>query len=352
MEKVGGQQGMTRYQGQRLGENDRIGIPWQHLPNFRSHVAIQDRVEKRLIFKTWGGIGDQICAEPTLRYVLEHFKGVEISLSSEAPDLFKHLHHKFKKVFDTNEEVPNYKRYLSFETIAPPGETNLVWQFFSHLLVNCVDFPALCSIRSQLPIKDRNIILTGDPPKNLTDQAFVRDGVLVHPGKHWQSKTFPKGFWDRVLAGLMTRGITPVLIGADADDNRGTVDVDVKGCIDLRNKLSLRESIWACQNSKVLLTNDSAPLHMAASGKAWIGYIATCKHPDMITHYRLNEYLCPEFQWREVNFGKGGVWEYINNCPNQPETVEVEFVEPKLLESWLPEPSEMAAWAAEKVSGK
>lgn len=335
----------------KIDPNRRVAIPMTHIPIFRTQLAINAGTEKKLLFKTWGGIGDQICTEPTLRYALEAFKGCEISLASEAPEMFKHLHHKFKRVFDLRDESPNWNKYFVFETITSPDESNLVWQFFSHMLVNCVDFPSLCALRSQLPVKDKHIVLSGDPPRNLSDHKIIKNGVLVHAGKHWQSKTFPKGFWNRVLASLRARSITPVLIGANADDNRGTVDVNAEGCLDLRNKLSLRESIWACQQAKVLLTNDSAPLHMAASGKAWVGYIATCKHPDMITHWRINDFLCPEFQWREVNFGKGGVWDVIDYCPNKEQKVEAEFVDPKLLESWLPEPSDMAAWAAEKVQG-
>lgn len=326
---------------EKLDPNRRVAIPMSHLPIFRTQLAIQNGVEKRLLFKTWGGIGDQICAEPTLRYALKMFKDCEIFLASEAPELFSHLN--FKRVFDLKEEIPNYQRYFVFDTITPPDESNMVWQFFSHMLTNCVDFPSLCSLRLQLPVSEKEIQLNGKRPSNL-DLSEVIDGVIVHPGRHWQSKTFPKEFWDRVLYGLRCRGIVPVIIGANADDNRGTVDVDTTGCVDLRNKLSLVESVWCLQRCQVLLTNDSSPLHMAASGDAWIGYVATCKHPDMITHWRNGQW-----QYREHNFGKGGIWDVIDFCPNKAQKVEAEFVPPELLLSWLPDPAEMADWAAHKV---
>ncbi len=325
---------------EKLDPTGKVQIPLNFIPIFRTRVAIDRGVEKNLIFRTWGGIGDQICAEPTLRYALKMFKDCNVSLASEMPELFKHL--KFKRVFDLKEELPNYNKYLTFETITSPDNSNLVWQFFSHMLTNCVDFPALCALRSQLPVADREIQLEGTAPLAITQIAVV-NGVLVHPGKHWQSKTFPKLFWDRVLAGLIARGITPVIIGANADDNRGTVDVETKGCLDLRNCLSISESIWACQQAKVLLTNDSAPLHMAASGPAHIGFIATCKHPDFITHWRMGQW-----QWREKNFGKGGIWDVISYCPNAQQNIEAESVPPELLASWLPDPEEMVQWAHEK----
>jgi hypothetical protein len=321
---------------------DRVTIPMMMHPLFRVEYAIQNGVEKNLLFRTWGGIGDQICAEPTLRYALKMFKGCNISLASEAPEMFSHL--KFDRVYNLKQETPDYDKYLLFDTITPPDDSNMVWLFFSHMLTNCVDFPSLCALRLQLPVADKEIILSGIEPASLAAETKrkLHGNIFIHPGRHWQSKTFPKTFWDRVIIGLKSRGVTPVIIGADADDNRGTVDVDASGCIDLRGKLSLCESIWALQGASVLLTNDSAPLHMAASGNSHIGFVATCKHPDLITHWRHGKW-----QWREKNFGKGGIWDHVDFCPNKGEKVEAEFVDPALLESWLPNPFEMASWAVD-----
>lgn len=325
-----------------------VTIPVTHLPIFRTQIAIEAGVERRLLFRTWGGIGDQICAEPTLRYALRTFKDCEFHLASELPEMFGHL--KWKRVYDLREVTPNWSQFFVFDTITPPDDSNLVWQFFSHMLTNCVDFPSLCALRLQLPVADRVIQLEPAPIKDKGLRNEVRGGIFVHPGKHWQSKTFPKGFWDRVLAGLKARGIRPIIIGANADDNRGTVDVETAGCLDLRDKLSIEESTWAMKHAKVLLTNDSSPLHMAACGDAWIGFVATCKHPDMITHWRKpsrqGDFGEPIWQWREKNFGKGGIWDVIDFCPNKTQQVEAEFVPPELLESWLPNPTDMAEWAA------
>lgn len=322
----------------RIDPDARVAVPVTHLPIFRSTIAIQAGVQRNLLLRTWGGLGDQICAEPTLRFALKHFKECDISLASECPELFAHL--EFKRVFDLRDVKPNYAKYFLFDTITPPTASNMVWQFFSHLLTNCVDFASLCALRMQLPVSDREIKLVGDKLGDVVAQ-LVQNAVLVHPGRHWASKTFPKKFWDGVLKFLIMRGITPVIIGANTDDNRGTVDVDTDGCVDLRNQLTVMQSIGACQMAKVLLTNDSAPLHMAASGDAWIGYVATCKHPDYITHWRKGQ-----FQWREVNFGKGGCWDLDNYLPDRPGEISVEAVPEDLLMSWLPDPDEMAAWAA------
>src|ERR1019366_5734773 len=173
-------------------------------------------------------------------------------------------------------------------------------------------------------------------------------GIYIHAGKHWPSKTFPVEFWQAVIDEIVACGVQPILVGADTDDNRGTVQVDPQHCLDLRNRTTLAETVWLMQRAKVLLTNDSAPLHFAASedpvdrinsGHAWIGYIATCKHPDMITHWRKGVW-----QYREVNHGKGGFWDIVNHCPNKNEKIEADKVDLDTLKSWLPAPIEFARW--------
>lgn len=336
---------------ENLTARDMVQIPAMFLPSFRSMVAVQNKVEKNILFRTWGGIGDQICAEPTLRYALKIFKDCKVSLASEAPELFSHL--KFHEVIDLKKVRPIYDNYLTFETITPPDDSNLVWQFFSHLLTNCVDFPSLCALRMQLPITEKNIIL---PDCGYKPDFSLEDTVVIHAGKHWATKTFPKDWWDAVITDIIEQGKTPILIGANSDDNRGTVDVDATSCIDLRNKLSLLETISLLKQSKVLLTNDSSPLHMAVDSDCWIGYVATCKHPDMITHWRkprafdFSDPTENQWGWRMVNFGKGGIWDIVDMTPNTDKKVEVEFIEEDILRSWLPDPQKFAEWAVEKCS--
>lgn len=319
-----------------MNKFDHIRIPAVMIPSARTQIAVDSGVEKNLIFVTWGGLGDQICAEPTLRYALKTFKGCDISLASEHPELFQHL--RFKEVFDLKKVTPNYDNYLRFDTIVPPNDSNLVWQFFSHMTTNCVDFPSMCAFRSQLPVADKELHIEPSRPKNNID--IPENSVFIHAGRHWQSKTFPKNFWDEVLKELLLRNKVPVLIGADTDDNRGTVDVETKGCLDLRNELSVNDSIYYLQKAKVLLTNDSAPLHMAASGHAHIGFVATCKHPDYISHWRNGIW-----SYHMQNFGKGGIWDILDYCPNKEQEVSVENVGNHLLD-WLPDPKEFARWGA------
>src|SRR3990172_9086530 len=135
---------------------DQVVVPGHMIPAFRTFKALEKGIEKNLLITTWGGIGDQVCAEPTLRYALEQFGAyVDISLASHVTDVFRHL--KFKRVFNLEQEAPIYDNYLTFQTIC--DQKDLAWSFLNHCLINCVDFPSLSAFRCTLPIKSKELKL-------------------------------------------------------------------------------------------------------------------------------------------------------------------------------------------------
>lgn len=318
-------------------------IPALAIPGYRQRLACKYKIEKNIMLHTWGGLGDQVCAEPTIRHAVNNFVDCKISLAAQNPCLYTHI--KFEKVFNLQEHQPHWNQYYPITLITPPD--NIMWQFFSHGTTNCVDFSSLCALRSQLPVADREVQLPdcADKTPGMNDILVCPNKyVIIHAGKHWPSKTFPKDWWDAVLAAIIAAGKTPVLIGADCDDNRGTVNVETTHCLDLRNKLSIAQSVHILKYCIVLLTNDSAPLHMAAAGDAWIGFMATCKHPDYITHWRQNQW-----GWRMKNFASAGVYSSLTLCPNTPDRTKLDEVEENELRSWLPNPHDLANWAVNKL---
>ena len=317
-----------------MNSKDQVILPGMMIPSFRVARAVKNGVADKILIKTWGGLGDQVCSEPTLRHAFKVFKNQQISLASEQPDLFTHL--PFHEVFDLKKVRPVEDNYMVLNTIVPPSD--LLWEFFSHCVTNCVDFASMCALRGQLPIADREIKLVGEAPEWKND--IPPTCIVIHAGKHWPSKTFPKCWWDDVIARIREKDYVPVLIGKETDDNRSTVDVDPTGCIDLRNKTDLKSLIWLLQNVKALVTNDSSPLHIAASGNAQIAFIASCKHWDYISHWRNGIW-----SWRMKNLGLDGLWNYLDQSPVQNKDVTVEFLPEGLMEKILPPPSEVANYA-------
>lgn len=327
-----------------LDPTGKVNLDAMLVPSFRIVLAVERGVERNILIKSCGGLGDLICSEPAIRFAFKHFHKENISLYTLHPTLYRHL--PFKKIYDeSNNEHPNYDNYFAFNTLMEAD--CLASEFMYHLTTNAVDYASISMWRSQLLVKDKVPYL--EPSDE--DKAAVADvgnPIVIHPGSGWQSKTFPKDWWDIIIASLREAGESPVIIGSNSILNHGTVDVETFGCLDLRNKLTTMQSVALLQKCKLVLTNDSAPLHMAATGNAWIGYVATAKHPDYIEHWRGPT---PTFGWRMQNLGHGGVWDTMDMCPNHKNPINIDVVDPVLLQSWLPDPESVAEWAVEKIHG-
>jgi len=108
----------------------------------------------------------------------------------------------------------------------------------------------------------------------------------VHPGRSWQSKTFPVWYWQEIINGLIEKGIPVALIGKEVDKDFGHVKVDGSKCLDLRDKLSLAQLIDVIAEAPVLISNDSSPIHIAGAFDNWIGLLTSCKEPHHILPFR------------------------------------------------------------------
>nr|BFD67477.1 hypothetical protein HAGR004_24990 [Bdellovibrio sp. HAGR004] len=320
----------------------QVLIPGPMIPSWNLEMAKLKGVTGKVLLVTWGGLGDQVCAEPAIRWALKNFPNKKIYLASECPELFSHL--KFEGVFDLRKERIDPSDFMAFYSIVPTE--HLAWDFYSHCLTQAVDYCSICMFKKQLPIRDREIILTAEKPHTDWADSLEKDPkkyVAIHAGKHWPSKTFPKVWWDSVLKTISEKGLIPILVGKDgkmlSTDGTGTVDVNPEGCIDLRNQTNLKELVWLLQNCKVLISNDSSPIHIAASGSAHIGFIASCKHPDYITHWRNGSW-----GWRTKNLGHDGIWNYTDHFPAQDEEVKVDVLPDGLMEKILPTPSEVLSF--------
>lgn len=251
--------------------------------------------KRNVLIDVTGGIGDQVCAEPAIRFLKEKiYPDDNVIIKSHWPELFSHLkidaykHTEFRPQMDTP--------YFNVRSLPEP-ET-LMWSCVSNLLSHTVDFASMALLKRILPNNNKQIKLPPvkkDEVQDLKKKLAVgtdnlKDLVLVHPGRHWPSKTFPSSWWQSVIEDL-AQDLSVCLIGKE-DDTRGTVDVNIdqhkigEPVIDTRDKLTLRELIVLISQAKILVSNDSAPIHIAGAFNNFIILIPTCKHPDHLLPYR------------------------------------------------------------------
>lgn len=329
--------------GQPLDEKGTMVMPAMEIPSFRTYLA-KDRGHKDdILLFLRGGLGDVVCALPSVMYALAVFRRcsphVRISVATEFPELFKHL--PLKRIYDLNVQEPKWNKYFVFRSFADPDE--FVNEFMMPLGMNIVDYISIKMFRVQLPHYRKNIMLPiGDFQIALPEvQARLPSTVVIHPGRTWQSRTIPVDYWNQIIDAVHSLGRQIILIGG-GDSERGTVNVDSSKCIDLREKLDLLSTVSLLDKCEKLLTNESAPMHLAAATKIQIGFFATVKHESNLLHWRNINKNRPDmpiensFGFFMENLATGGLWQELDWCPNNMEKVTVNEVGDEKLRSYLP----------------
>lgn len=332
----------------KLIPGNRTEIDSMELPDFRFLLAQQDKTLKNVLIRSPYALGDCICSVPAVTYARKHFAGCEISIVTPFPEVFQHI--PLKKVYKIGKDKPDWPKYFVLE--AYHSADALQSSFVHNFNMAIDDYIAVSFFKGMIPTADRPIVLC---PSEMEKKSIPPQEVVIHAGKHWMSKTFPKKWWDLVIHHLLAAGVKPALIGAKIDDGkRGYVEVDATHCLDLRDKLTIMQSVAVLQQAKVVLTNDSAPYHMAASGRAHIGVFSTVRHIDFIGHWRWNEYegttTPSKVEWNHKieNLAKGCMWQNSDVTPTR-NGGKYDVIDYNTLMSWLPAPQEVCEWTLAKL---
>jgi len=244
--------------------------------------------KRSVVISVSGGMGDQLCSEPVIRYARKKV------FKPETSDLTVVTHHK--RLFEHIEDIEllDYDEYKGKPdatlVLYTNPEDSLSFHHLSHVLFHPTDFAAMSTIRQTLSNEDKTIKLSVREDdlseiRGIYDIDYT-DTVAVHCGRWWPSKTFPREWWQEVVDGIAERAKV-VLIGKTIDDEQGYVEVDCPANgYDLRDLTSLGGLIAVISQARVTLTNDSCPVHIAGAFDNRLVVIPTCKQPDHILPFR------------------------------------------------------------------
>jgi hypothetical protein len=297
------------------------------------------KYQKHILIDVQGGLGDQINCEPTIRFMMEHiYPEDDVIVKTHFPEVFQHIKNIevfLHEDFEWTDDTPYYK------VISLPGPETLMWSCVSNLLCHTVDYCSMSILHRTLPVKDKTPMLTYNEKdieslyETIKIDVDLKEFVLVHPGKHWESKSFPIEWWQEVVDGLHKEGLKVCIIGKD-EYTRGVLDVELReGMIDLRNKTSLTELFALISQAKVVISNDSAPIHIAGAFDNYIILIPSCKHEDHLLPWRQGNqyYKSAALYKREM------VYDFISapTTINPPEELNGQYLPPgKTWSDYLP----------------
>jgi len=235
-----------------------------------------------------GGCGDQLCSSPVLEFIRKCYpkETTDIYCFTHWKRLFKHLENDF--IFSDIEGIIPQDTSIYFMETSPKVE-QMIWRFISHPLVHPVDYISLSCLRRTIPDAEKSIHLEVYPEdlEEIKDIPIGDRTILVHPGRGWKSKTMSAEYWLNIINLLKNDGFNPIIIGKHIGEDQGYVEFPApEGVVDLRDMISLGGLIALISKAPFLISNDSAPIHIAGAFDNWIFLLASCKNPDHIFPYR------------------------------------------------------------------
>jgi hypothetical protein len=296
--------------------------------------------KREVIIEVSAGMGDQICTEPVIRYIKDtEFKNDNITVLTHHPRLFRHI--EGVKVLDYNEFNGVDTNPLQLKSC--PSDQDSPHKL-SHIYFHPTDFSSMSIIKKTIPNIHKTIKLeatlegVSEIMDIVGDPEILENMILIHPGKWWESKTFPEEWWQEIIDGLDKEGFTVGLIGKTLSGKQGFVDVECpENGIDFRDLTTLDGMLTLIEKCPVLLTNDSSPIHIGGAFDNWIVTLATAKLDDHILPYRKGTQY-----YKTVNLCKGLLIDELNLSwlDEKPDTI-ADIPKGKKIEDYLPEPSDV-----------
>ena len=318
-------------------DRDVIQLPVHLLPSYRNKEAMERGKTKRWLFGAYGGLGDVVCCEPTVRYMLQKFPAADLTVLTEYPEVFSHLK---VKTLGFSSEI-DLREYRFFESGLKEG---LLWEFVQPGAIPTVDLISISALQRPLPPGDRQIVLSKSKSDHPLFKDFLRSPqrfIFLHPGRTWPSRTIPETWW-KPFAEKLSETWVPIVIGRNSSDGEnGVLDFSLPDrAIDLRNdpEFQLKDLISFLSHADKVFTNDSAPLHIAAGDGARIGFISSARPGWHLMHYRAGK-----LGWNQWDFAQTCLQDELDWNPLNPFALNYDQVpDDQFWSRVLPDPEQLA----------
>lgn len=177
--------------------------------------------QRKLCITAGGGLGDQVCAEPVLRYMKETwYRDDDIAVMTQFPALFRHLP---VTVYDRPVQFPEVRATVSTHPVPGP-DGDPFDRVVNFNRIHPLDYIAIRLLRRTLPNSYKQIQLHPGVAARARVQRLLSEVpgsdaisrmVLLHAGRAWPSKTLPASCWQAYIDLLKAASSLPVLIGQE-----------------------------------------------------------------------------------------------------------------------------------------
>ena len=113
-------------------------------------------------------------------------------------------------------------------------------------------------------------LATSDADREWCEHLELHQYAVLAPTSRWESKQWPITRFVEVAKHLLERGLHVVVVGAPSETNQIEQLVQLDGVLNLLPEMTIGRLMAVIENSRIVIANDSAALHIA------VGFDRTC----------------------------------------------------------------------------
>ena len=235
------------------------------------------------------GLGDLLCATPTIKVIAESY-GQKITILSSLPELFKNNPYveKSYKFNSMNYDyfVDNYIIHNSFYNVGKKNERGIEYKH------NKIDIRQFHAINLGFMLLKDEMECFYQPTEPCKLHIPTEKYVLVHAAQNWASRTWSAENWAELCRKLIELSYVVIVIGKDSSEvgffnvQKPVFNINVDKCIDYTNKTSISDCWYLIDKCHAFVTMDSGLLHLAGTTDANIIQLGSSINPEFRKPYR------------------------------------------------------------------
>lgn len=236
------------------------------------------------------GLGDLICATPTIKKISDAYE-TKITVLSPMPELFKNNPFVDKSYKISSVDIDYFNQnYLMHNSFYNVGKKNSFGIEYKH---NRIDIRQFHAIHLGFMLKDDELDCFYEPTESLKLTEIPNEPyVVIHPVSTWPSRTWNATNWIKLTDELNKIGIPVISIGKDSSETgffnveKPVFNFEIPLGKNFMNKTTISDCWWIIKYSSCFITMDSGLLHLAGTTDVNIIHLGSSINPSFRTPYR------------------------------------------------------------------
>ena len=235
------------------------------------------------------GLGDLICATPTIKKISEAYQK-RIIVISNMPEIFKMNPHVEKSYKASSVDIgyikENYIVHNSFYNVGKKDERGIEMKH------NMMDIRQFHAIHLGFMLGHDEMECFYRPTEECSFEIPKKPYILIHPVSTWPSRTWSSKNWMNLTKQLNDSGFDVVSIGKDSSETgffnveKPVFNFQIEKGLNLMNKTSISDCWHLMDNAKAFVTMDSGLLHLAGTNNVPIIHLGSSIKPEFRIPYR------------------------------------------------------------------